>query len=281
MSLPYFLGCPQWQDPHWNTQLPPGSSALSRYARAFNCVEGNTTFYATPSASQCEQWRTQVPDDFRFLFKLPRLITHDQHLSGAEAETRAFVELLKPLDDVLGPILLQLPASFGPRQLGQLWRFLDSAPAHLNWSVEVRHPAFFSKGDEERALNRELRARSLARVCLDSRGLFAAIPDTEEILDAQRKKPRVPVHILPTDAPPVIRYIGHPNLDENDRFLQPWVERVAAWVRGGIQPYVFMHMPDNRYAVALASRWTELLQAHLPELPPLPVDIATPQLGLF
>ena len=80
---------------------------------------------------------------------------------------------------------------------------------------------------------------------------------------------------------PVIRYIGHPDLEANRAFLAPWVQRVAAWIKDGIQPYVFMHMPDNGHAVALASLWTELLREKLPELEPLPVHVATPQIGLF
>ncbi len=83
MAQPYFLGCPQWQHPDWTSRLPPGQSPLARYSSALNCVEGNTTFYATPSQEQCRQWRSQVPDDFRFLLKFPRLITHDRLLSGA------------------------------------------------------------------------------------------------------------------------------------------------------------------------------------------------------
>ena len=79
MTRPYFLGCPQWQHPGWNGRLPAGESPLERYSRVFNSVEGNTSFYATPSRKQCEQWRAQVPEDFRFLFKFPRQITHDRH----------------------------------------------------------------------------------------------------------------------------------------------------------------------------------------------------------
>jgi len=281
MPLPYYLGCPQWQAPNWTTQLPPGASALARYARVFNTVEGNTTFYATPSQTQCEQWREQVPDDFRFLLKLPRALTHERMLTNVGSELQAFLDVIAPLSDVLGPMLLQLPASFGPNRLSQLWRFLDTAPDTLDWTVEVRNPAFFAKGEEEKALNQGLRQRKLARVCMDSRAVFSAVPDNDVIVDAQRKKPRVPVHLLPSDAPPVIRYIGHPDLETNRDFLAPWVTRVKGWLESGVQPYVFMHMPDNAHAVALAELWTELLRAQLPSLEPLPVDVPKPQLGLF
>ena len=110
MKPPYFLGCPQWQHPAWDGRLPAGNSPLGRYSRVFNAVEGNTSFYATPSPGQCEQWRAQVPAGFRFLFKFPRQITHDDLLRGGKEPVRAFVDRLAPLNDVLGPFLLQLPA---------------------------------------------------------------------------------------------------------------------------------------------------------------------------
>ena len=281
MKRPYYLGCPQWQHPNWNPQLPVGRTPLERYSRVLNCVEGNTTFYATPSREQCVQWRSQVPDDFRFLFKFPREISHDRLLAGVDAQVRAFLEIVAPLEDVLGPFLLQLPAAFGPQHLENLWRFVDALPAPLTCTVEVRHGAFFDKGDAEKALNRGLRERNVARVCFDSRALFDATPDSETIRDAQRKKPRVPVHLLPVDAPALIRYIGHPDLESNRRYLAPWVERVGAWIEEGWRPFVFMHMPDNGDALSLAALWSELLNERVPEVETLPLTQKPPQLGLF
>jgi len=281
MTRPYFLGCPQWQHPDWNSRLPSGSSPLERYSQVLNCVEGNTTFYATPSPEQCQQWRSQVPGDFRFLFKFPREISHDQLLAGADAQVRAFLEIIAPLEDVLGPFLLQLPAAFGPEHLGNLWRFVDALPAPMTCTVEVRHNAFFSKGEAERALNRGLRERKIARVCFDSRALFAAAPDSETTRDAQRKKPRVPVHLLPVDAPPVIRYVGHPDLETNRRYLAPWVERVSAWIEEGRRPFVFMHMPHKGDALSLAALWSALLSERVPQADVLSLDENQPQMGLF
>ena len=41
-------------------------------------MEGNTTFYATPTPEIVERWRDQVPETFRFCFKLPKTVTHDR-----------------------------------------------------------------------------------------------------------------------------------------------------------------------------------------------------------
>ena len=281
MNLPYFLGCPQWQHPAWNSRLPAGSAPLERYSQVLNCVEGNTTFYATPSQAQCAQWRSQVSDYFRFLLKFPRSVSHDHLLAPPVTAVRDFLEIVSPLNDVLGPFLLQLPANFGPQHLSNLWRFIDDLPAPLTCAVEVRHPAFFQKGDAERALNRGLRERNCARVCLDSRGLFAAKAESPSIVDAQRKKPKVPVHLLPVDAPPVIRYIGHPDLESNRQYLAPWVERVANWIEQGTRPFVFIHMPDNGDALNLVTLWTELLHALLPQAPVIRFNQKQPQMGLF
>ncbi|WP_328185983.1 DUF72 domain-containing protein [Marinobacter sp. OP 3.4] len=281
MPHPYFLGCPQWQHPDWNRLLPPGQSPLARYSQVFNSVEGNTTFYATPSPEQCERWRSQVPDPFRFLFKLPRQITHDQMLAGVDQPLRAFLTLLDPLQDVLGPLLLQLPPAFGPEHLNNLWHFIDTLPSPLTCAVEVRHPAFFDKGHAERDLNRGLRERTLARVCFDTRALFATPATDEATRDAQRKKPRLPLHLLPGDAPPVIRYIGHPDLQANRPFLQPWVDRFADWIAEGKQPYIFMHMPDSGDALALARLWNELLGQRVPAADFPDLSQEAPQIGLF
>lgn len=281
MKLPYFLGCPQWQHPNWNKVLPPGSSPLHRYSQIFNCVEGNTTFYATPSQEQCQQWRSQVPDDFRFLLKFPQAITHDRLLASVDATTRDFLNVIEPLQDVLGPFLVQLPAAFGPEHLNNLWQFVDVLPAPLSCAVEVRNPAFFSKGEAERKLNRGLRDRNITRVCMDTRALFAASPNTDITVEAQRKKPRVPVHLLPGDAAPVIRYIGHPELQANRTYLAPWVERVANWIEQGQTPYFFLHMPDIGDAMALTEIWTELLSKRVETLQAIQFQQEQPQLGLF
>ncbi len=78
--LPYFLGCPSWSEPAWRGSIYPRdirpADCLSHYCRLFNAVEGNTTFYARPSAATVQRWAAQMPAGFRFCAKLPREISH-------------------------------------------------------------------------------------------------------------------------------------------------------------------------------------------------------------
>ena len=53
-ELGYYLGLPAWGFPGWTGSYFPepgaGGSTLDHYARVFNTVEGNTSFYRVPDA---------------------------------------------------------------------------------------------------------------------------------------------------------------------------------------------------------------------------------------
>lgn len=270
--LPYFLGCPSWNEPAWRGSLYPGdvrpAETLELYARVFNAVEGNTTFYARPAPATLQQWAERMPEGFRFCAKLPRDISHEGDLRDKVEATRAFLHLLEPLGGRVAPLWLQLPASFGPQRLGELADWLDTF-SHRAMAVEVRNNAFFARGEEEKALNRLLHERGVERICLDSRALFACESDDPAVRHAQSKKPRVPVRPAVFSRAPQVRFIGGPDLEANQVWLEPWLDKVAGWIEEGLTPYVFLHTPDNHLAAAQARRFHDGLMGRLPGLPAL------------
>lgn len=263
---PFYLGLPQWQHPQWQKL---GISTLADYARYFNCVEGNTTLYALPRPEIVQRWRDMTHDDFRFCFKFPATISHQAALKNCGDLTAAFFQLMAPLADRLGQFWLQLPAAFGPQQLPALWAFLDGLPSEYRYGVEVRHPAFFAKGDAERALNSGLQQRKVNRVILDTRGVHAAIPSTPEIIDAQRKKPRLPVHAVMTAREPIVRFIGGDSPDANLALFDAWLKKLPEWCEQG-DPWLFIHTPDIAFAPDLVTHLWSSLQDVIPALGPLP-----------
>ena len=283
--LPYFLGCPSWNEPAWRGSLYPSGLTsrdfLPAYCRVFNAVEGNTTFYARPAAPTLARWAQAMPEGFRFCAKLPRDISHEGDLRERLAAAGEFLALLAPLGARVTPLWLQLPASFGPARLAELAAFVDGLPGGQRLAVEVRHPAFFARGDEERALNRLLRDRGVERIGLDSRALFNCTARDPAVLHAQSKKPRVPPRPAAFTDAPQLRFIGHPELAANDVFLAPWLDKVAAWIEEGRTPYVFLHTPDNHRAPELARRFHAQLTARLPGLPALAENGGGEQLGLL
>ncbi|AMK32554.1 hypothetical protein AWT69_003917 [Pseudomonas putida] len=284
--LPYFLGCPSWAENAWREYLYPAdartSEFLGLYSQVFNAVEGNTTFYARPAPTTVERWSQIMPAGFRFTAKFPGDVSHAGDLREQLDSALDFTRLMAPLGERVSPYWLQLPAMFGPTRLAELAHFLDEIGVPV--AVEVRNDAFFARGEEERQLNRLLHERGVERICLDPRALFSCASREPAVLHAQAKKPKVPPRPAAFTPYPQVRFIGHPELEANERFLTPWVDKVAAWIEEGRRPYVFLHTSDNRLAAALAQRFHQRLMCLLPgltALPELPRAPEVEQLGLL
>jgi uncharacterized protein YecE (DUF72 family) len=136
------IGAQGFSPSDWvGTFYPPGTSSrrfLPFYARVFDTVEMNTTFYAIPSPSTVRAWAARVPVHFTFSLKMPRAITHDKQLLEVEPELSDFLERARLLGSKLGAILVQFPASFTRRFEERLDAFLQLLPADLRFAVEFR-----------------------------------------------------------------------------------------------------------------------------------------------
>lgn len=272
----------RWQGRFLPDRLPPGDR-LRAYASWCDAVEGNTTFYATPSRETVESWARQTPDDFRFVVKLPKPITHEHRLTGAEEELRAFLDAMEPLGPRNHALWVQLPASFSPADVGALAMFLRRLPRGHRYAVEVRHPAFFAEERAERLLERVLTGAGAEWVPFDTTVLFRSPPTSDAERDAWTKKPRVPRRTRALTGHPIVRYLGRDAEERTVEGWRPWVDTVAEWLREGRSPTVFVHTPDNADALALARRFHDEVRARLPELAPLPEPVAAdePPLTLF
>jgi uncharacterized protein YecE (DUF72 family) len=127
------------------TFYPPGlptSQFLPFYARVFDTLELNTTFYAIPSASTIRAWAMRVPAGFTLSAKMTRTITHDKELLDVEREVQAFVERIRMLGDKLGAVVIQFPQSFGRRFEDRLRAFLPLLPRDMHFAVEFRSPSW-------------------------------------------------------------------------------------------------------------------------------------------
>jgi uncharacterized protein YecE (DUF72 family) len=130
----------------------PDKDKLSFYARYFNTVEINSSFYRPPNQYAARAWAAKVPDDFRFTAKLWQKFTHPKMFEQATGQTwrvqdedfGVFHEGIGPLLEAgkLGPLLAQFPTSFRPdsarlEYLEDLIRRLRGAGFSL--AVELRH----------------------------------------------------------------------------------------------------------------------------------------------
>ncbi len=270
-----------WTHPHWQQRQLPAGERLRWYASWCTAVEGNTTFYATPSRATVATWAAQTDPDFRFVVKLPRTITHDRRLHGADADLRAFLDAIEPLGPRTHALWIQLPGSFGPTDLGVLAAFLRGLPNGYRVAVEVRHGAFFTDGAPARDLERVLSRVDAEWIPFDTTTLFGSAPTSDGEREACGKKPRLPRRMRALTEYPIVRYHGRDAIEPTVAGWQPWVRTVAEWLREGRSPTVFLHTPDNAAAPELARRFHDEVRAAVPELEPLPEPVSTEPMTLF
>ena len=116
---------------------------LTYYASLFNSIEINASFYRMPVSRTINKWETEVPDDFRFSFKLIKEVTH----CGKQQFN------LQPIAEFMGRIaasgkrgclLVQLPPKFSrdDMQLGALLQILNCG----GWpvAIEFRNPSWYT-----------------------------------------------------------------------------------------------------------------------------------------
>jgi uncharacterized protein YecE (DUF72 family) len=121
-----------------------GPSAIARYATVFDAVEINSSFYRPHRPATYARWAAAVPADFRFAVKLPKAITHDAGLVGAEAVVDRFLQETFSLGPKRGPILVQTPPklAFDARAVAALAaRLTAGGAAAIAW--EPRHASWF------------------------------------------------------------------------------------------------------------------------------------------
>jgi uncharacterized protein YecE (DUF72 family) len=279
------VGCAMWSYAPWQGRYLPGPLSprerLHAYATWCNAVEGNTTFYATPSLGTVTSWADQTAPDFRFVLKLPKTITHEHRLADVGEPLRAFLAAIEPLGPRVHALWIQLPPSFSPADLDALTGFLRRLPGGHRYCVEVRHRAFFTDPRWEQQLEQVLGEVGAEWVSFDTTVLFADPPASDAEREAWRKKPRLPRRSRALTSYPIVRYIGRDDPARTVAGWQPWLDTVAGWLHEGRSPTVFIHTPDNVDALELARRFHEDVRARLPELKPLPEPVPAGPPTLF
>jgi uncharacterized protein YecE (DUF72 family) len=173
MAPRILVGTSSWADPGFIEKwYPRGMAArdrLSWYARRFDAVEVNSSFYAIPAQRTVKRWAEVTPREFVFDVKLHRLLSrHSAGLDSLPPELRErastnqsgrvqltpdletamiekTLEAVAPLQEAgkLGPFLLQLTPAFAPgaHELDELDGLVERLRPHP-LALELRHRAW-------------------------------------------------------------------------------------------------------------------------------------------
>jgi uncharacterized protein YecE (DUF72 family) len=184
---------------------------LRHYARHFDTVEVNNTFYRLPLVTSVARWVEETPPGFLFAVKASRYLTHVKRLTDLGGGVHRYYERLEPLlrSPKLGPVLWQLPGNFR-RDDERLAATLRVLPPGRH-CFEFRHASWFVEPVYEL-----LRKHDAALV----------IGDRPEISDFQS-------HELTTDWTYVRFHCGsrgrRGNYSETE--LEEWAQRFESWRR--------------------------------------------------
>ena len=221
----------EWKGNFYPEDLP-AKEMLSYYSRRLPAVEINNTFYRLPQATMIENWKEQVPDEFRFSIKATQRITHIKRLNNVVEETKYLLDTSGLLGERLGVVLFQLPPNM-KKDSGRLKSFLELLPSDTRAAFEFRHETWFD----------------------------------DETFDLLHEKDRALV-VSDTDDKPLSEIIstagwGYLRLrrtayDEND--LADWMKRVEdqKWK----DAFVFFKHEDEGVGPKLAARFLELAQTN-------------------
>jgi len=237
------VGISGWTYAPWRGVFYPAGLAQKREleysSRIFPTIEINGTFYSLQTAKSFLRWREETPEDFVFAVKGTRFITHMRRLREIETPlANFFASGVLALGPKLGPILWQFPPSFSfkPEVLEDFFRLLPKttqaaadlasgcdawmksrafvdpvAAGPVRHAMEIRHKSFIS--EEFIAL---LRKYGVALVCADAVKWPRLMDVTADFV--------------------YCRLHGSEELyasGYDDKSLDEWAERVAAWAKGG------------------------------------------------
>lgn len=264
-----------WVGPFYPSGTKP-AEYLVYYAKKFNTVEIDATYYAIPSAGTVDGWRLKTPDGFLISAKFPRSIVH----GGKEAKPDAkiildpeatysvrdkFLEVMNRLGDRLGPLVLQFPyfskAVFDSSAIfmDNLDKFLTDLPKEFRYAVEIRNRGWLTGEFAEM-----LRRHDVSLVLVDQ----AWMPHADEV-----EKKFDPV----TSNPAYIRLLGDRKeieaittswdkevIDRGDR-LERWAEVVARLVEREVETLIYINNHYAGFAPATAERLHDMILAKIRE----------------
>jgi uncharacterized protein YecE (DUF72 family) len=204
------VGTSGWHYKHWIGDFyPPGfpaSKMLAWYAREFQTVEINNSFYRLPDANAFAQWAESVPPSFVFAVKASRYITHIKRLKDPEDPLKLLFSRVEQLGSRLGPVLFQLPPNW-KADIPRLSKFLSLLRGRRGCAIEFRDESWYTEEVWE------LLRRHNVALCLHD---WASAPWAREL----------------TANFTYIRFHGRNGKyggNYPDRILRDWAGRIGSW----------------------------------------------------
>jgi len=228
----FHIGCPIWTCEAWKGKIYPEVLPASRYfkyyARQFNSIELNSSYYAMPEQKTIKKWLKNSPDDFKFCPKVHQYISHSNMLKNVEIWIERFAEMCGHFGDKLGTPFLQLHPIFSPQHIARLSNFLKIWPEDLPLAIELRNEAWYSSPETFERVGDLLEEFRCTFVMTDTAGAQYALHQrltTKEIF---------------------VRFVANDLHFSDYARIDKWVARMVKWYDMGLEnTWFFIHQPDE------------------------------------
>lgn len=211
-----------WAGEFYPEDLPRGKW-LEFYGEHFDAVEVNASFYRLPTRKMLESWKRRTGDDFVFVFKGSRLVTHRKRLKDVRGPLSRFHDRISLLKDRIGAVLWQAPGGM-EKDLDRLEGFLDLLDRDYRHVMEFREESWFDE-----ATYKLLREKDVS-FCIVS------CPDLPSVTEV-------------TAEPAYLRFHGRDSWyshDYSDQELGGWAGRIK--LLGAEDTYCFFNNDQGAYA---------------------------------
>ncbi len=233
------IGTSGWVYNHWRGVFYPKELPQTQwfyfYAREFDTVEINNSFYRLPSAEMFEAWRRQAPPDFLYAVKASRYLTHMKKLKDPEEPIQRFFGRADRLGNTLGPVLYQLPPRWKVN-LPRFEHFLSVLPKGYQHVVEFRNASWLID--------------DVFRM-MEQYHVAHCIHDMEPL--------QIPARV--TAPPAYVRFHGDSKHSGNydEKTLATWARRIADWKAQKLPVFAYFNNDVGGYAVKNARTLKDLV----------------------
>jgi uncharacterized protein YecE (DUF72 family) len=214
-----------------------GAIHFTYYQKMFNAVEINNTFYRMPADATLQNWESQVKDDFVYVIKANRFITHMKKLHEPEDSLLIFMEKVKFLENKLGAVLFQLPPSL-KADLQLLEDFLIALSNKNRYVFEFRNETWYMP-----EVYQLLEKYNCAFCIYELAGHLSPVQITADFV-------YVRLH-----GPSAVKYQGN----YSDEVLAEWADQCKQWLKTK-DVFVFFDNDEKGYAAFNALQLKKLIE---------------------
>lgn len=233
------VGISGWSYPEFTPSFyPPGlpsAEMLPFYARHFDTVEINSSFYRLPKPETFAEWGHRVPPGFTFSVKASRFLTHLKKLRDPGPALDLLFSSMCSLGDRMGPVLFQLPPNWGVN-LDRLYGLIRELPGGPRYAIEFRDPSWHVP-----EVHKLLEKHGVAFCVYDLEGFQSPIQLTADF---------VYVRLHGSEG----KYFG----SYHGPRMRFWKKQVAEWLKSGRDVYFYF---DNTLRAEAVQDALELKQA--------------------